>query len=177
MAESHSQRAFSDRSPAAVGRGPEALREADVRRSLVVVCHDAQHAALTVLLPVASLEEQERIRAELRRLGFVADASPAATSIAWRLALERGDLAGAARALASAVPRSVLDLGATFALDPHPALDLALPSWWPGRFMLSVGGTRRCVVFDAGVDRDALADAVANERDDFEEHEFHPPTE
>ncbi len=71
----------------------------------------------------------------------------------------------------------VLDIGASFAVGGAPLSTTELPTFWPGRFVLHVGGTRRCVVFDAHVDPRELARFFNAERDAYFANDFVPATE
>jgi hypothetical protein len=51
------------------------------------------------------------------------------------------------------------------------------PSYWPGTFLVHVGGTPHCVLFDHAVNDEAIAFAVRDEQRRFYRDEFEPRTE
>jgi hypothetical protein len=167
-------------SPTPSERPVEQLSYTDVRARYVLVehRHERDEDALVITL---RLDHAERsgTRDELRCLGFEPNASPARSAITWRRPLRGTNLARLGAFLRETLGDEVaLDLGATFVDDGRDALADATPAdGWPGRRILHVGGTRRCVVFAADVDPADLARAFDESRDDYFANDFHPATE
>jgi hypothetical protein len=145
---------------------------------LAIAEYRPDESALVVLLPVEETEVPGP-RKQLRELGFEPNASPPRSTLSWRrrvTAAELGALADSLRrVLGSAV---VLDLGASFSPRGDQALaNLGVPDYWHGLVLAHVGGTRRCVLFDAGVDRHDLARRFDEAREEYFAEDFHPATE
>jgi hypothetical protein len=150
----------------------------DVRRRHVLVSYDGQEQALVVLLR-AEGAEHPATRDKLRQLGFLPNASPEARSISWRRRVTLEELPrigdGILEALGDA---AVLDLGASFADSGTKALrQTKRPTFWAGRFLLHVGGTRWSVVFSADDDERLVAKLFDAGLDEYYENEFHSATE
>jgi hypothetical protein len=151
-----------------------AVRYPELRRRLILAEHCPDLASLRVLLRIA---ESTTSHAKLRALGYEATASPASTSISWQKQIASPDLEAAATALLAAFGRDqvVLDLGARF--GESRGTSSSRSEWWPGKLLLNVGGTTRCVIFDRTTSPSELDRILARERLDYEAHEYHPPTE
>lgn len=162
----------------------EPLTYAELRRRFVVVDHDATDGILRVLL---RLEDCERstTRHVLEGLGFEPSAGPPDRSIGWIARIDADKLEALSTRLVEALGGRmdvVLDVGACFAFHGREATLVAetealLPAFWPGRFLLHVGGTRRCIIFDRGAAPAEVARVFVTERDAYEHDDFHPLTE
>jgi hypothetical protein len=155
-----------------------AKRYNEIRDRYVLVRHDPEEAALHVLLRFDAAEDAA-LREKLRELDFYPSASPAHASVGWLKHVATPDVAATCARLSKALGDvAVLDLGGTFTDDADDWIQrIDGASYWDGKFLLHVGGTRRCVVFDANVDAQDLARTVAAARDDYDAHDFHPATE
>jgi hypothetical protein len=151
-------------------------RHAELRRERVVVEHQAGRGVVRLTL---RFDERAPTRERLGVLGFRPDAGPPETSISWQRAVAPQDLPDVYRALVEALDgEAVLDVGCSFVAAGRPPIALeVLPPTWQASFVLHVGGTARCVVFDAGVDRDALAAAFHAARDAYFDREYTPASE
>jgi hypothetical protein len=150
----------------------------DVRQSLILIEHERETGALLALLRIEPAEHPST-RDVLRRLGFHPNASPERWSISWRRHVGPNDLHVACRSVFDALgDEAVLAIGASFApRGSRPLCVSRLPTFWPGRFLLHVGGTRRCVLFGASVDEHALSLVFDAEHDAYFAHDFVPATE
>jgi hypothetical protein len=146
----------------------------DVRDHFVLVRHDPAEGAMRVLLRVDGAESPTT-RAKLEKLGFVPTASRVSVSL--KRPVSSGQLGDACKSIRNALgDEALFDLGASFDGAPASILREA-PRSWGGRFLLHVGGTRRCVVFDASADDRELMSVIAAARDDYWANDFHPATE
>lgn len=166
---------MGSRSPA---RAALLLRDGEVHRRYVVVSYEREVGALHAMLRSEG-SEHPATRGRLRQLGFVPNASPEARSISWRRDVDEDELPSIGDPLLAATEESALfDVGARFESSGHEAVGrLPLPAFWHGRFLVHVGGTRRSIVFDRGVDEHELARLFDEGRADYFEHEFHAASE
>lgn len=156
-------------------RSPKGTSYGDVRHSHILLNYESSPSALHALLRVDGSESQST-REKLKALGFHPAASPDRSSISWRLYVSPNELDEASARICSALgPDVVLDLGAAFQ-DRLPRTTRET-TWWPGRFLVEVGGTQRCVVFDRSIDEGDVAEAITSEREDYFDNELMPATE
>jgi hypothetical protein len=150
----------------------------DVRSRYVLVEHRREQGLLAALLRFENTE-RPTTRDRLRQLGFEPNASPERSSISWRRRVSEDELATVCDRLREALgDAAVLDLGGDFAESGYEVLCLTkLPTFWSGRFLLHVGGTRRCVIFDAEVDERDFARVFDGGRDEYYAYDFRPATE
>ncbi len=157
----------------AVSRSP--YRE--VRGRYVVVDYRREEGALIVLLRFEGAEGAAT-RDVLRRLGFEANGSSTRTAISWRRSTSPDELRSVCDSLREALRDCALfDLGASFAAGGDALMGRELPTFWRGRFLLHIGGTGRCVLFEALADRGALAREVDAGCADYFANDFRPATE
>lgn len=151
----------------------------DIRRRHVLIHHDARDGALSALLRFDGAEVAET-RRTLRELGFHPNASPAHAPVSFFRRVSDEELRGIGVRLHEALgDLALLDIGATFtefAHRPRERMARAVEGW-PGRFILHVGGTRRCVVFDSDASDAELSRLIVSAREEYYTHDFHPATE
>lgn len=149
----------------------------ELRRRYVLIEYDP-NGALCALLRFGGVDEH-RTRHCLRELLFQPNASPARAPISLKRDVSGHELGMVCAQLREALGEAaVLDMGASFSDDGRAALRNAKSAtFWPGSFLVHVGGTRRCVVFEADVDERALAQILSRTRDDYYQTEFRPVTE
>lgn len=151
----------------------------DIRRRHVLIQQDARDGALSALLRFDGAEVTDTRRA-LRELGFHPNASPAHAPVSYYRRISDEELGAMGARLHEALgDLAVLDVGATFtdvAHRPRERMARAV-DWWPGRFVLHVGGTRRCVVFDSDASEAELSRLIVSAREEYYAHDFHPATE
>jgi hypothetical protein len=136
---------------------PTSVHYNQVRRDRVLIRYAADEAAVHVLLRFEGSEEPTT-RGKLLALGFAPAASPAERSVSWKRYVEQPELMHVCARLNEAFGKAaVLDLGAPFVDPARTSLRRAREAnYWRGAFLVHVGGTRRCVVFDAGADEATL---------------------
>lgn len=147
------------------GSPPFHLRYTEARERHALVRAEPARGLLVLLRP----SEPPSTRQALRAIGFCpeGDGEDAPT---WIGALDR-DLALLHAALGA---DALLDLG--LALGHVDARIGALPSRWPGRFLVHAGVTQRCVVFEGAVASE-IDGVVKREVDDWFVSEWTPTTE
>jgi hypothetical protein len=149
-----------------------------LRSELVLVHHDPRLGLVTVLLRVP---EPPGTRTSLEELGFEPEQSDRAQAISWRRRAHAGTLASTLGTLVAALgDEAVLYVGS------HPADgsgvvharfdDGALPSAWPGRFLVRGRGSV-CVVFDRNAGDGAVRRAIAEQDREYHFGSFVPGTE
>ena len=138
----------------------------------------APNGTVLALLRFDGTDEQGT-RQCLRGLLFQPNASPAHAPISLKRDVSIRELGTVCAQLHEMLGgAALLDMGASFFDDGRAALRNAKSAtFWPGRFLVHVGGTRRCVVFDPDVDEGALAQVFSMARDDYYETDFQPATE
>ena len=130
-------------------------RTADIRADNTLITLREQHrdgaAALDleVLLPLASANHNSVPSAMLEGFGLRRNGTP----LAWSCDLRRAQastVAGACKAVVAELgPRVLWDMGPVFPHEVDEHLTLRkLPGWWKGAFLVRVGCTGRCLVFD-----------------------------
>jgi hypothetical protein len=173
------QRPQANKTPGRKSVAVMCAHENDLRRRWVLVKNDVDQGALCVLLRFEGAESAPT-RARLRTLGFRPTSSPATTSVGWRFPLhDAAPIELACSRLREVVGgAAALDLGACFGATPREYLRRAREArYWPGPFLVGVGGTRRVVLFDLGANDAELERAFDEARADFDAHDFHAPTE
>jgi hypothetical protein len=157
---------------------PQCFTYHDVRAHLAIAEVRPDENALVILLPVED-NDVPGPRDQLRQLGFEPNASPPRSTLSWRRQVTAAELAPLAESLRRVLGNTVvLDLGASFTDNGEQALaTLRVPDYWHGRMLAHVGGTRRCVLFEPGVDRKDLARRFDDAREEYFAEDFHPATE
>jgi hypothetical protein len=149
-----------------------------LRSHLVLVHYDARLALLTVLLRVP---ERSDTRTRLAELGFEPEQTDRANAISWKRETCASSLAVTSGTLVAALrDEAVLDLG-SHASDAGGSVHASfrqedLPSFWPGRFMVRIGGPR-CVVFDRGSNDAEIRRLIVEQDRDYYLNDFAPATE
>lgn len=154
-------------------------RYSEIRAQHVLVQHDAQGGALTALLRFDGVEVADT-RHRLRTLGFQPSASPMRAPVSFRRQVSNGELRAMGVRLNEVLGElPLLDLGATFSDDAaRPSQRTAgTIAWWPGQFLLHIGGTRRCLVFAPTAHDADLVALILRAREHYFAHDFQPVTE
>jgi len=146
---------------------PRHLPYAEARQHHALVRRETARGLVAVLLrpgePATTIDA-------LRAIGFRPEFPTDLTASTWV-----GDLGHDLARLHDALgPDSLFDLGPVFH-DVSDTLARA-PERWPGRFVLHVGGTQRCLVFEDAGRRD-LEPIVQREIADYFVREWTPATE
>ena len=146
---------------------PTNLPYSETRQKHVLVRREPARGVVAILLRPA---EPAATHDTLRALGYAPEFAADVHGSTWIGDLD-GDLARLHEALGSA---ALFDLGPVF----HDVADTleAAPAGWPGRFVLHVGGTQRCIVFEDASRRD-LEPIVRREIEDYFVREWTPATE
>lgn len=162
--------------PPSVNAHASATRYNDVRDRFVLVRHSPEEGAMRVLLRVEGAE-RPTTRTKLQELGFAPTVSRASVSL--KRPVSKAQLGEACKSVRDALgDEALFDLGTSFEAAPSKSMLLReAPRDWAGKFLVHVGGTRRCVVFDAGADAPELMRVIASARDDYWANDFHPGTE
>ncbi|MDF2698039.1 MAG: hypothetical protein K0S65_6422, partial [Labilithrix sp.] len=152
--------------------------ENEIRRSCVLVRRGPEDGTVSVLLRFAGADEQTT-RERLLALGFHPNASPLRTAVSWRRAVSERMLPELYARLREALgDAAVLDLGAPFADTARAALRRAREAHdWCGHFLVHIGGTRRCAVFDSRTAEAELERSLSAAREEYFMRDFRAASE
>lgn len=141
-----------------------------VRNEYVLVRHEPERHALLALLRVEGAESGDT-SARLREAGLTPECA-----VSWRL--DADDTDGGLRRIHGALgDDAIFDAGTSFDVASAERLQANLPRAWPGRFLLHVGGTHRCLILDRAAPLPDLAKAFHAAEAAYFAADYHPLTE